>query len=249
MKIAPIRIVSGIPDAGYRAEDDLRHRPSAGGNTRESLFWEVMLPEQEIGFQAYLYLTSEGYAGFNVIVWGREKEPLVLDLVDGKVEDDMDFDAFEISEPQAYPARRLGGACAAHMTAFITLSIRFRWRMLNPSGRPKSDSPQARQSTACKSARRSIKACARVSTVRRVIEDCWQGIGDDKRRAHIPSRRTARSETSSAWLTANTLGTGTPVPHSAPSTFASRSTSLAPFGNGGGGGRRSTTALSPSLIK
>jgi hypothetical protein len=95
MKIPPIRTVSGIPDAGYRPEDDLRHRPSAGGKTRDSLFWEVMLPEQEIGFQAYLYLTSEGNAGFNVIVWGREKEPLVLELVDGKVEDDMDFDAFE----------------------------------------------------------------------------------------------------------------------------------------------------------
>ena len=41
-----------------------------------------------------LPLPHEGAAGFSVIVWGPEEKPLVLDLVQGEVADDMDFDNF-----------------------------------------------------------------------------------------------------------------------------------------------------------
>jgi hypothetical protein len=94
MRIPSIKTVSPMPDAGYQADDDLRHRSVGGGRTRDSLFWEMILPEEQIGFQAYLYLTSDGKAGFNVIIWGRERKPLVLDLVQGEIVDEMDFDDF-----------------------------------------------------------------------------------------------------------------------------------------------------------
>jgi hypothetical protein len=96
MKIPSIRTISQATDAGYETGDDLRHRLADGGKTRDSLFWEMILPEEQIGFQAYLYLTSEGTAGFNVIVWGPEEKPLVLDLVQGEVADDMNFDYFKL---------------------------------------------------------------------------------------------------------------------------------------------------------
>ncbi|MFD2580178.1 hypothetical protein ACFSTD_19655 [Novosphingobium colocasiae] len=40
-----------------------------------SLFWQSVMPDRKLGFQAYLYLTNEGKAGFNIVVWGEEKAP------------------------------------------------------------------------------------------------------------------------------------------------------------------------------
>jgi len=77
--------------------DDLRHRPAAGGRMRDSLFWELIMPDERLGFQAYLYLTGAGKAGFNVIVWGAEAKPIVLDLGHGDVPDAMDFDDFKLN--------------------------------------------------------------------------------------------------------------------------------------------------------
>lgn len=84
------------PDPGYHALDDLRHRPSPGGRMRDSLFWEMIMPEEQLGFQAYLYLTGSGKAGFNVAVWGPQKAPLVLELGHGEVSGDMDLDDFSL---------------------------------------------------------------------------------------------------------------------------------------------------------
>jgi hypothetical protein len=63
---------------------------------RDSLFWEVMLPEEQIGMQAYLYLTDRGKAGYNVVVWGPEPEPLALHLGSGRVPDGADLDDFTL---------------------------------------------------------------------------------------------------------------------------------------------------------
>ncbi|WP_428249529.1 DUF7064 domain-containing protein [Ferrovibrio sp.] len=90
-----IQNAPGTPDAGFAAKDDLRHWPQPGGRMRDSLFWECILPSEQIGFQAYLYLTDDGKAGFNIIVWGPESEPLVLDLVQGEIPASMDFDALD----------------------------------------------------------------------------------------------------------------------------------------------------------
>ena len=93
----PITTAPETPDAGYEAHDDLRHRPEPGGRMRDSLFWEMIMPDEQLGFQAYLYLTGSGRAGFNVAVWGPDGEPLVLDLVQDTVPDDMDFDDFSFA--------------------------------------------------------------------------------------------------------------------------------------------------------
>jgi hypothetical protein len=95
----PPRIVTApeAADPNYQAQDDLRHRAAGGGRMRDSLFWEVIMPEQQLGFQSYLYLTGTGKAGFNVALWGPEDKPYVLDLVQGSVPDEMDFDDFSFS--------------------------------------------------------------------------------------------------------------------------------------------------------
>ncbi|WP_165816116.1 DUF7064 domain-containing protein [Kumtagia ephedrae] len=85
-----------IRDPGYRPDDDLRHRPGADGKARDSLFWQVIMPDHELGFQCYLYLTGSGRAGFNLILWGRDRKPHVLDRVEGIVPDAMDFDDFSL---------------------------------------------------------------------------------------------------------------------------------------------------------
>jgi hypothetical protein len=90
----PIRPITGMPASSLTAQDDLRHRAPAGGRMRDSLFWQCVLPEQRLGLQAYLYLTDDGKAGFNVVVWGEAAEPLVLELAQGEVPAAMDFDAF-----------------------------------------------------------------------------------------------------------------------------------------------------------
>jgi hypothetical protein len=89
-----IKTAHETPDAGYQPQDDLRHRAPPGGKMRDSLFWEMIMPDEEIGFQAYLYLTGNGKAGFNVVVWGPDPDKEVLDLVQGEIPDGMDFDDF-----------------------------------------------------------------------------------------------------------------------------------------------------------
>lgn len=85
-----------IMDPGYRPDDDLRHRPGPDGKTRDSLFWQVIMPEHELGFQCYLYLSGSGKAGFNLILWGKDRKPYVLDLIEGNVQSGMDFDDFQL---------------------------------------------------------------------------------------------------------------------------------------------------------
>lgn len=86
-----------ISDPGYLPQDDLRHRPDhPGGKARDSLFWQLIMPDERTGFQCYLYLTGEGKAGFNLIVWGEDKRPQVLELITGEVPETMDFDDFRL---------------------------------------------------------------------------------------------------------------------------------------------------------
>lgn len=77
----------------FAPNDHLRHAPDDSGRMRDSLFWQTILPDQKLGFQAYLYLTSAGKAGFNVVLWGEEKRPLVLELVNDEIPATMDLDA------------------------------------------------------------------------------------------------------------------------------------------------------------
>jgi hypothetical protein len=79
----------------FSPRDDFRHRPAPGKRMRDSLFWEVILPEEELGMQVYLYITDRGRTGYNVVIWGPQPEPLALHLNSGTVPDDVDLDSFE----------------------------------------------------------------------------------------------------------------------------------------------------------
>jgi hypothetical protein len=88
-------VTLGGIDPGFGPYDDLRHRPAPGGRMRDSLFWETIMPDEQLGMQIYLYLTDRGRTGYNVVVWGgHSAEPLVLELENGVVEADTDLDAF-----------------------------------------------------------------------------------------------------------------------------------------------------------
>lgn len=52
-----------MTDPGYGPEDDLRHWPAPGGKMRDSLFYQLMMPDEQLGLQIYLYLTDRGKTG------------------------------------------------------------------------------------------------------------------------------------------------------------------------------------------
>ena len=90
---------------GLGPADDLRHRSVAGERTRDSLFWELIMPEEQLGLQVYLYLTGSGKAGYNVCVWGSDARPLALHLHQGRVPDhsdldDFSFDGLTLTQPE-----------------------------------------------------------------------------------------------------------------------------------------------------
>jgi hypothetical protein len=80
----------------FEEKDYLRHAPDETGRMRDSLFWQTIFPEEQLGFQAYLYLTAQGKAGFNVILWGEGK-PAGFDRTEGEVPANMDFDNFQLN--------------------------------------------------------------------------------------------------------------------------------------------------------
>lgn len=138
-----IRNAPEIGDPGYLPADDLRHRPATeGGKARDSLFWQLVMPDERIGFQCYLYLTGHGKAGFNLIVWGEEKRPHVLELVTGDVPDTMDFDDFRL---EGLHVRQPADQKTAHVSyvagdvsldyAFEAVHAPFSYRC-NPDGLP-----------------------------------------------------------------------------------------------------------------
>ncbi len=87
-------------DASYQPKDDLRHRSVLGGKMRDSLFWELIMPDEKLGLQIYLYLSDIGKVGYNVSVWGANEAPVALKLESGTVEADVDFDNFSFKELQ-----------------------------------------------------------------------------------------------------------------------------------------------------
>jgi hypothetical protein len=87
-------VTLGNVDPGFGPGDDRRHWPAVGGRMRDSLFWELIMPEEKLGMQIYLYLTERGRTGYNVSVWGPGPEPVALKLEQGTVGDDADLDTF-----------------------------------------------------------------------------------------------------------------------------------------------------------
>ncbi|QDO96401.1 hypothetical protein FNB15_03505 [Ferrovibrio terrae] len=137
-----IRNITGMPAAKITATDDLRHRAAPGQRMRDSLFWQCVVPEQRVGLQAYLYLTDDGKAGFNVVIWGEGSEPLVMDLAQGEVPAEMDFDAFSLQGLSLVQPAGSNSANLAYRSERLTLNFDFTGRHdpfsyhQNPDGLP-----------------------------------------------------------------------------------------------------------------
>lgn len=114
-----------IADPGYAPDDDLRHRPEPGGKMRDSLFWQLMMPDHGLGFQCYLYLTGDGRAGFNLILWGKDKKPYVLELVQGEVPEEMDFDDFALEGLRVRQPADQKSATISYSSDTVTLEYTF----------------------------------------------------------------------------------------------------------------------------
>jgi hypothetical protein len=84
------------PPAAFGPGDDLRHRASPGERMRDSLFWNLILPEEELGMQVYTFVNHRGKAGYNVVVWGGGGEPLALLQELTEVAPEADFDDWHL---------------------------------------------------------------------------------------------------------------------------------------------------------
>ena len=79
------------------ASDDLRHRPVDGSKGRDSLYFNLMLPELELGVFVYTWVDQAGVGGRLVTVWGRGERPLAFEVVHGVDMGDADFDDWDIA--------------------------------------------------------------------------------------------------------------------------------------------------------
>jgi hypothetical protein len=75
----------------FQDHDDLRHRVPPGQRMRDSLFWNLIVPEEELAMQVYLFVNHHGKTGYNVVVWGRDGA-LALEQHMGRVGPEADFD-------------------------------------------------------------------------------------------------------------------------------------------------------------
>jgi hypothetical protein len=83
--------------SALQPHDDRRHRALAGQRMRDSLFWNLIVPEQELGMQVYTFVNHRGRAGYNFVVWGGEGEPLALLQELGQVAPEADFDDWRLA--------------------------------------------------------------------------------------------------------------------------------------------------------
>jgi hypothetical protein len=86
----------GPTGSALRPADDLRHRPAGGAKGRDSLYFNLMLPEYDLGVLVYTWADQKGTAGRLVTVWGPDEKPYVYDVVHGIEMGDSDFDDWYI---------------------------------------------------------------------------------------------------------------------------------------------------------
>ena len=124
----------------FTPSDDLRHRAPGGGRMRDSLFWNLIMPEEELGMQVYTFVNHRGRAGYNVCIWGSG-EPVVLQHL-GQVGPDADFDDWDLAglqvrqpELRRTASVRFEGDDVALEYEFEALHEAFSYRQ-NPGGLP-----------------------------------------------------------------------------------------------------------------
>jgi len=125
----------------FSQRDDLRHRAPDGARMRDSLFWNLIVPEEELGMQVYTFVNHRGRAGYNVCVWGGDSEPVVLQHL-GQVGPEADFDdwrvaGLEVRQPELRRTAevRFAGDGVRLEYDFTALHEAFSYRQ-NPGGLP-----------------------------------------------------------------------------------------------------------------
>lgn len=73
------------------AADDRRHPPAPGSRARDSLFWQVTVPEERLGVQLYLPIGGRR-AGWNLAVWGDGIGEPILQLGAAELPEGADLD-------------------------------------------------------------------------------------------------------------------------------------------------------------
>jgi hypothetical protein len=75
------------------AVDDLRHRAAPGIKTRDSMFWNVVLPEDQVAVQIYIWVDGDGVAGRQVAVYFPDPaDNVILNAYNVDLGQDCDFD-------------------------------------------------------------------------------------------------------------------------------------------------------------
>lgn len=78
------------------AADDLRHRVPEGVKTRDSLFWNLVLPDEQIAVQLYVWVDGRGVAGRQVAVYLPDRDDnIVLNAYNVDLGPDSDLDDWE----------------------------------------------------------------------------------------------------------------------------------------------------------
>jgi len=77
--------------------DDLRHPPAEGVKGRDSLYFNLMLPELEIGVFVYTWVDQQGVAGRLVTAWDPGEKPLAFEVEHGIDMGEADFDDWNIA--------------------------------------------------------------------------------------------------------------------------------------------------------
>lgn len=73
--------------------DDLRHRVEPGIKTRDSLFWNVVLPDEQVAVQLYIWVDGRGIAGRQVSVYFPDPaDNIVLNAYNIDLGQDSDLD-------------------------------------------------------------------------------------------------------------------------------------------------------------
>lgn len=109
------------------AADDRRHPPAPGARARDSLFWQVTLPEERIGAQLYLPIGGRR-AGWNLAVWGEGVGAAVLELGSAELPEGADLDDLDAGGVRVRHGEPLRSVRISAETPRILLDAEFTGR-------------------------------------------------------------------------------------------------------------------------
>lgn len=99
--------------------DDYRHRPTEGRKGRDSLYFNLLLPDAGLAVFVYTWVDQAGTAGRLVTAWGPQPRPLAFEIVHGVAMGDADFGDWQ-----------LAGLRLRHLQPLRTAEIRYHGEQL-----------------------------------------------------------------------------------------------------------------------